>query len=172
MLADASGNYPNTSIELRTRANTPIDNLQVWQHSRMEWNQLGESLGRYKADRVSDEPCPVYNCHGLTFGSRRTQVCLSILPILKDDGFERIPEKDTRAGDIVVYTTGLGEIIHSGFVIGRRPVLLAHRSEFSIPVIWSKWGKGHEMIHPVGECPYMDTGNEASYYRLRRWSPS
>lgn len=137
----------------------------------MEWDQLAGTLARFtKAERVS-EACPVYNCHGLTFGSRRTQVTHSVLPILADDGFDPISEKEARAGDIVLYSNALGEIIHSGFVVARKSVEIIMGTQSVIPVIWSKWGKGYEMIHAVGECPYFEDGNYASYYRLQRWKP-
>jgi hypothetical protein len=139
----------------------------------MEWSQLAEPLARFKkAERVS-EACPVYNCHGLTFGSRRTQVTHSVLPILEDDGFDLISEKEARAGDIVLYSNTRGEVVHSGFVVGRKPVEIILGSEFFIPIIWSKWGKGYEMIHTVEECPYIeDEGGTVTYYRLKRWIPT
>lgn len=170
---DASGRYKNSTIELRTRANTAIDNIQVWEHSRMEWDQLGKTLARFTgAERVSDA-CPVYNCHGLTFGSRRTQVTHSVLPILKEDGFDPISEKDARAGDIVIYSNARGEVVHSGFVVARKSVEIIMGTQSIIPVIWSKWGKSYEMIHAVGECPYLEEeGNYPTYYRLQRWKPA
>ena len=138
----------------------------------MEWSQLAEPLARFKkAERVS-EACPVYNCHGLTFGSRRTQVTPAVLPILEDDGFDLIPEKETRPGDIVLYSDARGSVVHSGFVVRVESVEIIMGNNSRIPVIWSKWGKGYEMIHPVGECPYLeDEGSSATYYRLRRWRP-
>lgn len=139
----------------------------------MEWNQLGESLKRFtRAKRVSDA-CPVYNCHGLTFASRRTTVGQTVLPILEDDGFDQVKEKETRVGDIVIYSSARGEVIHSGFVVAsERTEILAGSQPIMIPVIWSKWGKGYEMLHAVGECPYLEEdGSYASYYRLKRWKP-
>ncbi len=169
---DASGRYQNSKIELRTRANGEIDNLQVWEHSQMEWGQLGEQLSRFtKAERVS-EACPVYNCHGLTFGSRRTSVGPTVLPILDDDGFDPIAEKEARPGDIVIYSDAGGQVVHSGFVIQRKQVEIIIGTRSAIPVIWSKWGKGYEMVHEVGECPYLEEeGNYPTYYRLQRWKP-
>ena len=138
----------------------------------MEWNQLGEQLARFvRAERVS-EACPVYNCHGLTFGSRRTQVTPAVLPILADDGFDPVPEKQARAGDVVLYLSARGEVVHSGFVISCEEIEIIQGNKSRIPIIWSKWGKGYEMVHPVGECPYLeDEGSYAAYYRLRRWKP-
>jgi hypothetical protein len=137
-----------------------------------------KSLANIVADaHVGDEfseACPVYNCHGLTFGSRRTTVTPAVLPILEDDGFDPVLEKEARPGDIVLYSSARGEVIHSGFVIARDKVeIVAGGQPIVIPIIWSKWGKGYEMVHPVGECPYLEEdGNFAAYYRLKRWKPS
>jgi hypothetical protein len=139
----------------------------------MEWDQLGEPLKRFtQAERVS-EACPVYNCHGLTFGSRRTTVSPAVIQILEDDGFDPVPEKEARAGDIVLYRGVKGEVVHSGFVVSRKSVEIVLGSQPTIiPIIWSKWGKGYEMIHAAGECPYLeDEGNYTTYYRLQRWKP-
>jgi hypothetical protein len=170
---DSSGRYRDTKIELRTRADNPIENTQVWEHSKFEWHLLGELLDRFnRAERVS-EACPVYNCHGLTFGSRRTQVSPPIFSILEDDGFDKVlSEKDVRPGDIVVYSNVRGEVTHSGFVVWRKAVELVEGSQSVIPMVWSKWGKGYEMIHAVGECPYFEEdGDVVTYYRLKRWIP-
>ncbi len=38
-----------------------------------------------------------------------------------------------------------------------------------IPMVWSKWGKGCEMVHSVNDCPYLeDEGSYTRYYRLKR----
>jgi len=94
-----------------------------------------------------------------------------ILPILDDDGFDFVPEKEARPGDIVVYWGELGDVVHSGFVVRREKAQIGTAS-MSIPIVWSKWGKGYEMIHPVGECPYLESGNSVTYYRLKRWKPT
>ena len=169
---DSSGHYADTTIELRTRAGNPIDNVQVWKHSAFEWHLLGDLLKRFAdAKRVSDA-CPVYNCHGLTFGSRRTQISDSIYPILDDDGFDTVPEKEARPGDIIVYCSSLGEAVHSGFIVSEKVIELAPGRKTVVPLVWSKWGKSCEMIHPVAQCPYLDdAGNHVRYYRLKRWSP-
>jgi hypothetical protein len=172
-ILESSGRYRDTQIELRTRADNPIENTQVWEHSKFEWHLLAEMLDRFKrAERVS-EACPVYNCHGLTFGSRRTQISSSILSILEDDGFDKVAsEKDVRPGDIVIYSDARGEVTHSGFVVWRNTVELMAGSKTLIPMVWSKWGKGYEMIHAVGECPYYEEqGANFAYYRLKRWTP-
>jgi len=164
-LLSSSGTPPHTSIELRTRLNNRIDNLQPWHYSSFEWNQLDADLAKYEmlgAIRVSG-PCPVYNCHGLTFASRRTQVgetpAVNIARILEDDGFVEVPEPQARPGDVVVYYDETGIVQHSGLVIGR--------AEMNVPKIWSKWGKGYEWVHPLGICLW--GGMPTRFYRIMKW---
>jgi hypothetical protein len=177
---DASGRLRDSTIDMCTRLGTKIDNTQVWEYSRLDWQVLGETLKRFSTissvERVSDA-CPVYNCHGLTLGSRRTQVTDIIFPILEEDGYERLPsEKDARTGDVVVYCGKRGEVIHSGFVLRSGEILLGLGSDegkITVPMVWSKWGKGCEMVHPVEICPYFgDEKTSVRYYRLKRWEPS
>jgi hypothetical protein len=126
----------------------------------------------FEPQKVS-EACPVYNCHGLTFANRRTSVPQTVLPILEDDGFNQVSEKEARVGDIVLYVSPRGDVVHSGFVVRCDSVEIVAGSKSVVPVIWSKWGKGYEMVHPVGECPYLeDEGSGTQYYRLLRWKPS
>jgi hypothetical protein len=93
-LLDGYGHWSHTSIELGTRKNGSIDNVQPWELTTFEWG-LKEVSKRFEnsgAERVSDE-CPAYNRHGLAFGNRRTQVGDApdlISLILKDDGFDEI----------------------------------------------------------------------------------
>lgn len=168
-ILDASGNPRDTRIVLRTRLDNDIDNVQPWWYSHFEWNILDEEPNKFErlgAKRTS-EANPVYNCHGLTFGNRRAQIAeplgaSSIALILRDDGFEEIPESQTRLGDVVVYYGGDGSVDHSGIVVGK--------NELGSPLVWSKWGKGYEMLHTLGTCPYYDSDNEnAKFYRILKW---
>jgi hypothetical protein len=157
-----SGNRPNSQIELRTRTNTPIDNLQAWQYSAFEWAQLGENLSRFGAPfaRKLGGCSPVYNCHGLTFGGRRTAVKESnevIFSALKDDDFVEVPQDDVRPGDVILYLDHLGQVQHSGIVVDV--------PDRGVPKVWSKWGKGDEWIHHFGSCPY--DSQFTKYFRLK-----
>src|SRR5438552_998143 len=84
----------DSSIVLQTRDGHLIDNLQAWAFSNFEWAQLDAFPARYKpplAFLLAGTVCPVYNCHGLTFGSRRTAVRSSndtIDMILREDGYD------------------------------------------------------------------------------------
>ena len=163
-LLDAFGMPPNTKIVLRTRLDSEIDNIQPWAYSKLEWNRLEEEPNRFeKAGAVrTSAACPVYNCHGLTFASRRTQVDWSfktVSMILNDDGFVEIAEPAARLGDVAIYYDKEGGVSHSGIVV--------KRGDLNVPIIWSKWGKGYEMVHPLGICPY-DPSN-VKFYRIMKW---
>lgn len=166
LIAIDSAYPPHTSIELRTRLNNPIDNLQAWQHAGFEWQQLDEEPDKWaKAGAVRvGEPCPVYNCHGLTFASRRTQVdgttAMSIQSILAQDGYTEVPEPSTRFGDVIVYYDDQGRAEHSGIVVSKLNA--------DVIRVWSKWGKGYEMIHPAGSCLW--GAFEKRFYRITIWN--
>jgi hypothetical protein len=104
---------------------------------------------------------PIYNCHGLTFASRRTWIydADSIRNILQDDCYDRIAkEADVLPGDIVLYVTADGDIEHSGIVVSRA-------SQFAPPTVCSKWGKAAEVVHLASTSPYRGT---CVYYRVNR----
>lgn len=110
------------------------------------------------------QPCNTYNCHGLTFASRRTQISNSaeVRKILKDDGYEQIDPKLILPGDVVLYINTINASIdHSGVVVDVQPNMAVMN-----PKILSKWGNAHEVIHYVRDCPYPNTRLE--YYRLTR----
>jgi len=158
------GSAPHTTIDLRTRLNNKIDNLQPWDYTHFEWHLLMEEPSKYeKLGAVrAGEMCPVYNCHGLTFASRRTQVeetNATITMILEDDGFVPIPEGELTTGDVVIYRDGDGIVQHSGIVLGRGP--------FNVPRVWSKWGKGFPWVHPLNVSPYAECS--PTYYRIKKW---
>jgi hypothetical protein len=172
ILAGSSPQNPNTKITLFTRRGNEIDNIQGWELSNYQLSQLPTNLSRFGPPLVkflNKEGCPVYNCHGLTFGSRRTSVKASnqmINLILQDDGFDEVTATDVQEGDVVIYTDEDGEIQHSGIVMA---MLEAETLGFSIPKVWSKWGHAQEAVHHFQTLPYENV--TAKYYRMRRWKP-
>lgn len=100
-------------------------------------------------------PSRQYNCHGLTFAARRTVIwkASEVAKVINDDEYVRIELKDVLPGDVALYYSG-GDVEHSGIVVANVPV----------PLILSKWGKCHEVVHKVHECPY-DSSN-VIYYRI------
>ena len=169
-LFNEDGSPQHTTIELRTRLNKKIGNIQPWSYSQFEWNQLLAQPSKY--ERLGAVPvgemCPVYNCHGLTFASRRTQVEETnavITMILEDDGFKEIPNRaEVVTGDVIIYYGQDGTINHSGIVVERGA------PPFHFPKVWSKWGKGYAWVHPSNVSPYVDDVAETKFYRIKEWN--
>jgi len=104
-----------------------------------------------------------YNCHGLTFASRRTSITEStaIQSILVDDAYVEVDWAEIAAGDVVLYLEQ-GDFSHSGIVLN------VDRSGI-VPVIWilSKWGHAHEVVHKLHECPYAgQPDSEIHFWRI------
>jgi len=80
--------------------------------------------------------------------------------ILKEDGFEEIPYREAKIGNVVVYYGDDGKPEHSGVLVGRQ-------KDYDVALVWSKWGKGHEVVHPLGACLW--GGMQTLFYRIREW---
>lgn len=102
-----------------------------------------------------------YNCHGLTFGARRTQITSSVAirAMMSQDGYSRIHKHTALPGDIVIYVGENGDLEHSGVVVTRP----TQETLYNMKVL-SKWGSAHEVVHDLGDCPYDSTRLE--FYRL------
>ena len=150
--------FPCSEIALHTRCENQVEN----EIDRRSLRHGDETASRNfqkqypKGVHRPTSPSRKYNCHGLTFASRRTWIWkpLEIAKILKDDDYETVELKDAMPGDIVVYSQD-GDPEHSGIVISRDPV----------PTILSKWGAAHEVIHRVIDCPY--NAAQITYYRIK-----
>lgn len=105
-------------------------------------------------------PTSIYNCHGMVFGSRRTQIdeSTSVRKILEDDGYKKVSPENVMAGDVIIYIVN-GDIEHSGIVV-HPPI----PENFNQAIIISKWGPFTEVLHPVHQSPYDSTTIE--YYRI------
>lgn len=107
-----------------------------------------------------------YNCHGLTFGSRRTCIdeATSISRILDDDGYKLVDIAGVMPGDIVLYYDHDGTVSHSGIV-----VMVPDSLPRFVKVV-SKWGVvGAEYVHWVHRTPY---GLDYKFYRVDYTSES
>lgn len=103
-------------------------------------------------------PSRKYNCHGLSFASRRADIWDSaeVGKIIHDDDYIEVPEKELLPGDTVVYYEQ-GDAAHSGIVL--------RIDDLRVPIVLSKWGHCHEVIHQLGRCPYRV--EDVHYYRIR-----
>jgi len=153
------GERQRSEIVIQTRIGSPISNVQ--EHDLPpRYLKLAEELDKkYHEPFVLfvNNPSPYYNCHGLTFGSRRSAISdpQEILKILEEDDYTLVEDKDVQKGDIIVYFGNDGDAEHSGLVIGERN---------GLPLILSKWGYGKEAVHTFSMCPY--DSSTVRYYRI------
>lgn len=151
------------TLHLHTRQQKQIDNVHDTDvPTPGELLEAHDLKGKYIA--ATHRPTAVsytYNCHGLTFGSRRTQIIdpAEIRRILTEDGYQKIDRANILAGDIVVYVGPDGDIEHSGVVMDVDKSML-----IPIPKVLSKWGVAHEVVHRLADCPYASTNVE--FYRV------
>jgi hypothetical protein len=65
--------------------------------------QDDQAKARKNATRRHVGPCHTYNCHGLTFGARRTGIVGAIEDILKQDEYVIVKPENVLAGDVVIW---------------------------------------------------------------------
>jgi hypothetical protein len=146
-------------LALQTRKGGVIDNAMnpARPHAGLLLQIQQLKLTYSEATHRDVGPSARYNCHGLTFASRRTGIYnpAQVQKILTDDGYRKLDMTDRPVcGDIAVYLED-GDVTHSGIVAANIN---------NIPWILGKWGECHEVIHPVNHCPYHQS--VVSYYRL------
>jgi hypothetical protein len=108
-------------------------------------------------------PTGRYNCHGLVFASRRTNIppvdkAVSIDELLHRDGYQRA-NGAPQVGDIAAYRDDRGEIEHTGFVCAVDRI-----GDQLVPFVWSMWGGLGEFRHRADLTPY---SKKIEYWRLK-----
>lgn len=149
-----------TVIRLETSKRTGIDNVQVFELSRFERNWAADIPKRFRQIVQCTDMSPIYNCHGLTFASRRTRVIdvQGIERVLIDDNWVELEMRDVLPGDIVIYYSEEGEPNHSGIVV--------EVFDLGVPKIRSKWGSAGEYIHLLTDV-WNFYGPQKRFYRCR-----
>lgn len=153
-------NENETTLALDSASGNAIDNGQISEISYFEkayFKDLEKKWGNHHGERCS--PTPRYNCHGLTFASRRTGIFDSqtVRQILREDGYIEVSPANLMLGDVIVYFAEDGDVEHSGLVVELPGIL-------GVPKVCSKWGKYSELIHWANQCPYSFA--QAKYYRF------
>jgi hypothetical protein len=148
-------------IRLETSKKTGIDNNQDSEISIYERNWDADISRLHPRAKRRTRMSALYNCHGLTFASRRTKIVdlHGIQNILTDDSWEEVPLGKILPGDIVLYSSEEGDINHSGIVVTCEPPL-------NLPLVCSKWGNSGEFIHQLSDCPSI-YGPTKTFYRCR-----
>ncbi|RLB99584.1 MAG: hypothetical protein DRI57_33400 [Deltaproteobacteria bacterium] len=163
-IISSSSQKDTSSIHFETRKGTPIRNAQSLKISRFQQSQFSE-YSRYDVLAVRTQPTGYYNCHGMTFGSRRVEIISSkeIDKILTEDDYEEIdPKKENiLPGDVIMYFSE-GDFEHSGIVLN----VPSKNDYIKIPVVCSKWGCWSEVIHYANNCPY--DFSQTKYYRIKK----
>lgn len=167
LVCKKDGYSSRQGIALQTRERWNIPNSQEGEIGNFEQNTAHSLREKYRSPAVEfrTDPIPIYNCHGMTFGSRRTTIVetFAVRKMLRDDRYEKVLAHDeVLPGDIVLYVASDGDIQHSGIVVGRPD------PTFRIPAVCSKWGKGWEVIHPANRCEYLINDAHMEYYRVTR----
>ena len=148
-----------THIVVQTRKGTNIPNAQLHEISAYERNSYTLFDKDYPLVIKRMHGSPVYNCHGMTFASRRTCVFRDedVQVILRDDGYAEVSLEHVKPGDVVLYFED-GSIEHSGIVVD------VPRTRPLMPTVCSKWAKYSEVIHSANDCPYKLM--QRKYYRV------
>jgi len=147
-----------SELQLHTRCENQVEN-EISREPVRAGDELHSQDRKREYPQATHRPVAPsrkYNCHGLTFASRRTWIWKpqEIQKILRDDEYEEVPVQEVLPGDIVIYDQQ-GDAEHSGIVMSRGPV----------PIILSKWGTAHEVVHRVNDCPY--DSMRITYYRIK-----
>jgi hypothetical protein len=146
---------PTSELNLHSRYEEQIENLTDRNIPYAGMDFHCESLKRKYRNCLHRPVGPTgkFNCHGLTFASRRTAIDGSVVEkILREDEYREVQLQDVKTGDIVVYRNG-ADVPHSGLVVR------------GFPDIWilSKWGAAHEVVHGVDDCDYV---GHKTFYRI------
>lgn len=148
------------TIALCTRMGRDVPNEQVPDPPPHKALATVEShRKKYPFALVRRSPTGQYNCHGLTFASRRTSVGLDYPDeawqlFREDDGYRQIEESEVEVGDLVVFHDGRS-VSHTGVVV---EIERGQRERGILPSIriLSKWGHSAEYCHSARYGPYAD----------------
>jgi hypothetical protein len=155
-------------LELETAKGTRIENSQSSEPIPDAMIRGFETRFRGRFPRIVERTARstgAYNCHGMVFAARRTQIYEAhlIRMILDEDGYKEIPVTEALPGDVALYVSDLGQIDHSAIVIEGPDI----NALLKMPKVFSKWGTWVEVIHWANDCPWaQEAGTTIKYYRV------
>ncbi len=152
------------SIKLATRAGSWISNEQ-WDEYHPQQLQIAKSvMENIHKGIIVRSLTARYNCHGMTFASRRTSIFdpAVVQMILEEDGYAKLEDRnDAERGDVFVFRRSPDHpILHSGIVFNYRlsPKTPDKKFEFL-----SQWGRNGEYFHDE-ECAKGVFGDVCEFY--------
>jgi len=155
--------FERNGIKTDTRLGSHIENFFTREPLIVGQIALADKFAKDHAFAIRrpTQPTSMYNCHGMTFASRRTGIHRPAIVrmILKEDEYQRVSDAEKTVGDIVIYVEG-GDISHSGVIVEMRKTFTGH-----MPWVLSKWGDAPEFIHELRDCPYSQA-DQIEYYRI------
>lgn len=160
-LIDPNG-LTQREIALQTRRGNQISNIQIDELSAYDLSTANRLQQQFLLAEFRTSFIPIYNCHGMTFGARRTSITESseVRKILSDDEYEEVRKEDILPGDVIIYVDDRGDIEHSGIVVSKPTPPIC------IPMVVSKWGKGPEVLHSAYHSPYSNL--DIHFFRVRK----
>jgi len=124
---------------------------------KMRWEELGFVTFVNNATKK-------FNCHGQSFKNREVQVFGDFVgTILKDQGWKKVDENNTKVGDIIIYRDSRGNVLHSGIVT--KVEFLDTRIGI-VTEVQSKWGESIEYRHHPKFAPdsYQPPGGSIEFW--------
>ena len=159
-------------LALQATDGWPIPNgFGVEPASRLVALARGSILLAIASSRELNGPSGRYNCHGLTFASRRTGIppageperaAQIVLEILRRDRYAKVP--DPQVGDVVVYRASRLDDLSQALDVDHTGIVCAVEELGHQVFVWSKWGELGEFRHRVDCSPY--DGALVEYWRL------
>jgi hypothetical protein len=149
-------------LRLDSAAGSPLRNWQAWELTRLEAKDCEDLERRFATSFQSrGDPTPAYNCHGLTFASRRTRIwdAATLGQILVEDRYAQVSATDVLPGDAIVYFGPKNDPEHSGVVVAKPTP-----ESFGYPLVCSKWGNFREVLHYAHVCEY--SLSDIRYFRV------
>ncbi|SRR6266404_2607399 len=152
------------SITIHTRQGKEVANFQSKTLSPFQQNQMAPTRIKYQKSMIAIRchSSGFYNCHGMTFAGRRTEIYDSgeVKRIIVEDDYDEIRLDQILPGDVMLYFADDGDVEHSAIIVEKPSV------PFNIPMVCSKWGCHWEVIHWANDCPY--NMSQARYYRISK----
>lgn len=152
IIIGAGGPTDRQSIELATRRRRRIPNEQRLQQSPEAMLAAARMLLNNHTNYRLRSLTSLYNCVGLVFASRRTWIEPHYFHLIAtDDGYQRrVRTADTLPGDVAVYTSPQGAIIHVGIIVAVKHDFSSGDTSFRV---LSQFGSAGEYLHEADDLP-------------------